>query len=169
MSGDLEAKERRELQAAVTAAMLRVFDKMQRHRRLTRDYGTGDQLTMVEAEVCQAIAAEGEVAPSDLAERLGVSRSAVSQALSRLRARNLITVDPDPDDGKGRIVRPTADGLVVAKGVHRLHAKMSRAVYSGSVDELETFLALFNNLDAFFDDVIAETSREASARRRPAT
>ena len=80
-----DSRETRDLEAAVTTAMLRVFDKVQRNRRLDRDYGTGDQLSMVEAEVCQLIAATGEISPSDLADRIGVSRSAVSQALNRMR------------------------------------------------------------------------------------
>ena len=59
-----DSRVRRELEGAVTTAMLRVFDKVQRHRRLERDYGTGDKLSMVEAEVCQLIASTGEISPS---------------------------------------------------------------------------------------------------------
>ena len=56
-------KELAAMEAAVTTAMLRVFDKVQRNRRLARDYGTGDHLSMVEAEVCQLIASTRGVSP----------------------------------------------------------------------------------------------------------
>ncbi len=161
-----EDQERGQLEAAVTTAMLRVFDKVQRNRRLARDYGTGDQLTMVEAEACQLIAARGEISPSDLADRIGVSRSAVSQALNRMRARGLVTVENPPDNGKTRVVRVTENGAIVADGVNELHRQMSDAVYEGSPEDLEAFLALFTRLDAFFAEVIAgsETGKPGSSR-----
>jgi DNA-binding MarR family transcriptional regulator len=148
-------RERARLEGEVSTAMLRVFDKVQRSRRLTRDYGTGDRLTMVEAEVCQLIGATDGISPSDLADRIGVSRPAVSQALNRLRERDLITVDAAPDNGKARVVRVTATGATVARGVTDLHRQMARAVYAEAPD-LEVILQLFERLDAFFADVMAD-------------
>lgn len=148
--------ERARLEGEVSTAMLRVFDKVQRSRRLTRDYGTGDRLSMVEAEVCQLIGSTKGISPSDLAERIGVSRPAVSQALNRLRARGLITVETPPDNGKARLVRVSETGAVVARGVTELHRQMSAAVYAGA-EELEAFLGLFERLDAFFAEVIADS------------
>ena len=153
----MASRKRKELEAAVTTAMLRVFDKVQRNRRLTRDYGTGDHLSMVEAEVCQLIASTQGISPSDLADRIGVSRSAVSQALNRMRARGLVTVKSPPDNAKARIVRVTKSGAVVAKGIDELHRQMSEAVYAGARDQLEVYLALFNRLDVFFAQVIADS------------
>lgn len=151
-----------ELEAAVTTAMLRVFDKVQRTRRLGRDYGTGDQLTMVEAEVCQLVDSLGEVSPSELAERTGVSRPAISQALNRMRKRGLVRVDKVPDNGKARIVRVTESGAIVANGVNQLHRQMIEAVYRGAEDDLQAFLGLFDRLDAFFADVIDEATPPSS-------
>ncbi|MBB1026202.1 MarR family transcriptional regulator, partial [Dietzia sp. DQ11-38-2] len=102
MSAD---RARAELESAVTTAMLRVFDKVQRSRRLACDYGTGDRLTMVEAEVCHLVAAERAISPSELAERTGVSRSAVSQALNRMRERGLVVVDQPAGNARAREVR----------------------------------------------------------------
>ncbi len=161
-------RERAELEAATTTAMLRVFDKVQRNRRLTRDYGTGDHLSMVEAEVCQVIAATEGISPSDLADRIGVSRSAVSQALKRMRSRDLVTVENSPGNWKARIVRVTDKGSVVAHGVTDLHQQMSEAVYSRAPEHLEAFLALFNRLDSFFAEVIADAEAQTTTpRQRP--
>ena len=152
--------DRKELEVAVTTAMLRVFDKVQRNRRLARDYGTGDRLTMVEAEVCHVIGSTDGISPSDLAERIGVSRSAVSQALKGMRARGLVTAEHPPDNAKARVVTVTEAGALVASGVNELHRQMSEAVYAAAPDDLEAFLALFNRLDAFFAEVIASASAE---------
>lgn len=152
-----DRRERARLEGEVSTAMLRVFDKVQRSRRLTRDYGTGDRLTMVEAEVCQLIGATDGISPSELADRIGVSRPAVSQALNRLRGRGLISVETPPDNGKARLVRISDTGAIVARGVTELHRRMAGAVYAGATD-LEAFLGLFERLDAFFADVIAESA-----------
>ena len=151
-----------DLEAAVTTAMLRVFDKVQRNRRLARDYGTGDRLTMVEAEVCQLVAVTGGISPSDLADHIGVTRSAVSQALKGMRTRGLVTVENPPGNWKARVVKVTEKGATVAAGVNELHQQMADAVYAESPEHLEAFLALFNRLDAFFADVIAATTRTSA-------
>ncbi len=163
-----DPRSQADLEAAVTTAMLRVFDKVQRNRRLARDYGTGDRLTMVEAEACQLIAATGGISPSDLADRIGVTRSAVSQALKGMRSRGLVTVENPPGNWKARVVRVTEKGAIVADGVNELHRHMSDAVYAESPEHLEAFLALFNRLDGFFADVIAASTRPASAAAPPA-
>lgn len=148
---------RSDLEAEVTTAMLRVFDKVQRHRRVVRDYGNGDRLTMVEAEICHLIAIAREISPSKLADHIGVSRSAVSQALNKLRARGLVTVEHPPDNAKSRVVRVTPAGAAVASGVNDLQQRMAEAVYASAAD-LEEILALFERLDRFFADVIDEAA-----------
>lgn len=162
-----DPRSQEDLEAAVTTAMLRVFDKVQRNRRLARDYGTGDQLTMVEAEVCQLVAAAGEISPSDLADHIGVTRSAVSQALKGMRTRGLITVENPPGNWKARIVSVTDKGAIVADGVNELHRQMSHAVYAESPEDLESFLALFNRLDTFFAEVIAASKSRSSVAPEP--
>ena len=157
-----EELDRNALEGAVTASMLRVFDKVQRSRRLTRDYGTGDQLTMVEAQVCQIVASMEEISPSDLADRTGVSRSAVSQALIKMRVHGLVSVEQLPGNANARVVRVTDAGAIVARGVNAMHRQMADAVYAGATDHLETFLALFDRLDEYFAEVITDSAASSS-------
>ncbi|MEO9328936.1 MarR family winged helix-turn-helix transcriptional regulator [Gordonia aurantiaca] len=155
-----DSRRRTALEAAVTASMLRVFDKVQRSRRLARDYGTGDRLTMVEAEVCQLIDSLGSVSPSELAERTGVSRPAISQALNKMRVHGLVSVESAPGNGKARVVRLTDAGARVAAGVNAMHREMAAAVYADSADDhLEAHLGLFERLDSYFAQVIHEERR----------
>ena len=48
---------------------------------------------------------------SELAHKVGVSKQAVSKLVSELAAEGFVDVVPDPNDGRGRLVRFTAQGL----------------------------------------------------------
>lgn len=157
-------RDRADLESAVTTAMLRVFDKVQRSRRLTRDYGTGVRLTMVEAEVCHIVASERSISPSELAERTGVSRSAVSQALNRMREHGLVVVDQMAGNARAREVRVTEAGALVADGVNDMYKDMAAAVYVDAPDDLEAFLGLFTRLDTFFEQVMRDSELEDAQR-----
>lgn len=49
--------------------------------------------------------ASGEYRQSRLAKNLGVTRQAISQMLSELEQRGLVSLDVDPEDRRARIVR----------------------------------------------------------------
>ena len=52
-----------------------------------------------------------ESTPSKLARAFQLSKGALTNTLQKLEARGLVSLAPDPDDGRGKIVRPTAAGL----------------------------------------------------------
>lgn len=76
--------------------------------------------------------AEGLRRQADLAERLGVSKQAVQQALKELVAKDLVRVRPDPDNGRQRIVEFTARGErmrdVAREGLRDLEALLNRRI-----------------------------------------
>ncbi|MEZ5557828.1 MAG: MarR family transcriptional regulator [Pseudomonadales bacterium] len=47
---------------------------------------------------------------SDMAKHLGVSKQAVRQALKELEAKGLVVIEPDPDNGRRKLVRFTPKG-----------------------------------------------------------
>jgi DNA-binding MarR family transcriptional regulator len=49
--------------------------------------------------------------PSDLAAQAGVTRQAITKLVDELERLDLVRRDPDPDDGRGVIVRYTDRGL----------------------------------------------------------
>ena len=53
----------------------------------------------------------GGVRPSQLAERLGVTKAAVGQLIARLEENGLLRRAPDPADGRALLVKPTDKAL----------------------------------------------------------
>ena len=45
--------------------------------------------------------------PSEIARQLGVSRQAVHQQLQQMLHKGIVTLEPDPTDGRGKVVRIT--------------------------------------------------------------
>jgi DNA-binding MarR family transcriptional regulator len=52
--------------------------------------------------------------PTEVAEQLGITKQSVNQAVRDLEAGGYLTLEPDPTDGRARVIRLTAKG-------HRLH------------------------------------------------
>jgi DNA-binding MarR family transcriptional regulator len=89
---------------------------------------------------------------TDLAERLGVSKQAVSQLVDDLEALGVVAREPDPDDARARRVVFTArgqkgllDGLAVLRA---LEAELARAIGREHMQALrEGLLAVHDHLE----------------------
>jgi DNA-binding MarR family transcriptional regulator len=71
-------------------------------------------VTVAEWVVMRALFDVDAAKPSDLAANLGLTRSAISKLVDRLAAKDLVTVDSDPQDGRGQqlSLRPAGRRLV---------------------------------------------------------
>jgi len=49
--------------------------------------------------------------PTDLAGRIGMTKQSLGEFVATMEKAGFLHVDPDPHDGRARIVRPTAKGL----------------------------------------------------------
>ena len=56
--------------------------------------------------------------PSELAEQLQITKQSVNDLLGHLEARGYLTREPDPDDGRARIVRLTPKGRRLQETIH---------------------------------------------------
>ena len=56
--------------------------------------------------------------PSELAERLQITRQSVNDLLGHLEQHGYLTREPDPADGRARVVRLTARGRQLQETIH---------------------------------------------------
>ena len=67
-------------------------------------------VTVAEWVVMRALFDEGGMKPSVLAEKIGLTRGAVSKLVDRLATKKLIVVRADPRDGRAQVVALSASG-----------------------------------------------------------
>ena len=94
----------------------------------------------------------GERSMVQLAGNLQVTKAAITNTVGRLRDKGLLNVQPDPHDGRGKVVTLTAEGRqardravkVLAQALQRLHEAVP-------TEELTAALALLRRLRVWFD------------------
>ena len=85
----------------------------------------GPRVTHAQSMVIMTIG-EGIQRPSQIAERLGVTRQAVHQCLQELIRINLVELVVDPNDRRAKIARLSAQGEPVRKMASRIFAELER-------------------------------------------
>ena len=87
---------------------------------------------------------EGVDRPSDLARQLRVSKQAVQQGLKALIAKDVVTLEPDPRNGRQKLVRLTEHGRelrdIARRGLESLETELTQRVGAAQVDGLRTAL-----------------------------
>lgn len=59
----------------------------------------------------------------DVTANMLISQPSVSRLVDRMAARGLVTKCPDPDDGRGALVRATADGATAFRKIASTHGR----------------------------------------------
>lgn len=91
--------------------------------------------------------------PSRLARAFQVTKGAMTNTLQRLEARGFVTLEPDPADGRGKIVRPTAAGLAARDAaLAEISPAFEPLFESIATAELEAVLPLVRKLRFALDD-----------------
>lgn len=100
--------------------------------------------------------ATGGLHASDLAERLGVSRQAVAQAVTALERHGYVIRGPNPDDARTRIIELTPRGRqslrVMRSTALELEASWEQKLGHRRLGELRATLQLLLNAPASRDD-----------------
>ncbi len=91
--------------------------------------------------------------PSELAAHAGITRQAVTKVLDELERLDMVRRDPDPDDGRGVIVRYTDRGraglAIVRKRMRELEADFAERVGAARwVDARAVLETLFDDREA---------------------
>lgn len=140
---------------AITTSLMRVVNKIEQGRRTPRDYGCGISMTLVETEMCALIFRHDGITGSELSEQLGVTRSATSQVIAKLRAKGLVSETPSAEDAKRKRLHLSDRGLQAAQIAQEYWAFMGAALFgSASTPELEGYLEFIRRLEAYHSDVV---------------
>ncbi|MER9139945.1 MarR family transcriptional regulator [Mesorhizobium sp. M0830] len=105
--------------------------------------------------------ARAGIRQSALIERSAISKQAVQQLLDGLEAEGIVERLPDPQDGRGKLVRHTRKGLDALRDGDRIKMEIERR-YVSRIGE-ERFTALMGALRALAAGEAAATDEDAGA------
>ncbi|MDQ0178255.1 MarR family winged helix-turn-helix transcriptional regulator [Bacillus chungangensis] len=129
----------------------RLILQLQRLEREPRSYGAAGVLTPSEIHTIDAIGCDEGVLMSTLASRLGVTKGAVTQLVTRLENKGLVKRTSHPNDSRAVIVSLTEKGKVayhVHEGLHQtfydqLSSQLTKeeiAIFEKCVEKLSEIL-----------------------------
>ena len=131
------------------------LDKYARIAKLPVDFGTGMPLYPAEIHTLGTICAHGPLSVSQLARKAGVTKGAVSQLVSRLEAKGLVSKEPDQDNRSRVLLSPTALGRKAEQGhmaFHKEHDKEFFTWLGGLPDaQYKVFKELCSRMDKWMD------------------
>ena len=150
MANAQEATSDEEIKAQVTTTLLRVLNKVQADSRAERSFGNRLTLTMVEAEII-ALIARGATSGAEIAKELGVTHSAVSQVLRRLREKGFLTSARNENNARLRTLRLTPKGRAASNRIQEHYNLMARSLLSVPERDLICYLDFVTRLEQFLD------------------
>jgi DNA-binding MarR family transcriptional regulator len=150
MAKTQEVSPDEEIKSQVTATLLRVLNKVQADSRAERTYGDRLALTMVEAEII-ALITRGVTSGAEIAKELGVTHSAVSQVLRRLREKGFITSARNEDNARHKTLRLTPRGRSATKRIQEHYNVMAETLLSVPERDIICYLDFVTRLEQFLD------------------
>ncbi|MFM1654960.1 MarR family winged helix-turn-helix transcriptional regulator [Brevibacillus sp. B_LB10_24] len=110
--------------------------QLQRLEKHPRTFGEAGPLTPSEIHTIDAIGIERGVLMSELANRLQITKGAVTQLIVRLEDKNLVKRTPNPIDSRSVIVSLTDKGKSAFRAHEEIHSNFYRDL-SSQLDEKE--------------------------------
>jgi DNA-binding MarR family transcriptional regulator len=127
------------------------------------DYGTGALLTRTEIHTVEAVGNHPGCNVTLLAQVMGVSKSAASQTLSRLKAKDLVEQSPHPEGGRETALNLTASG----RQAYKRHAQGHKRLYEAIDAQLASIdPATKTRLAAMLSELEAQLSKWVVYKRR---
>jgi DNA-binding MarR family transcriptional regulator len=94
----------------------------------------------------------GERSLVQLASAMQVTKAAMTNTVTRLQAKGLLAVQPDPQDGRGKLVSLTPAGLAARQqAVRQLGQGLAEMASAISTQDLADALAALRKLRVWFD------------------
>lgn len=104
-------------------AMMTAFTRVNRRLAVEMENETGISLDWYGTLLMLSQAESGMMRPSDVADQIGLSRSATTRLVDRLEREGLVERHTCASDGRGTLVGLTRDGEQVFRSAGRVHLR----------------------------------------------
>ena len=141
----------------ISEAWIRILNKMEAHEKSPRDFGTGDLLHCSEIHTVMAIGKNPDINLTNLSLLLGISKSAISQMVSRLAKKDLVEKHRDPANDKEVLIRLTPRGTIAYLGHEQHHARIYATMHRNVGDITGDQFALILRFLAAIEKTIDES------------
>lgn len=124
------------------------------------------QLSKTEFRLLKEIVLEGEkgksIISSELAKRLGITRSAVSQIVTKLEQENIVKRVAAPDDRKIAYVQLSENAMkVFEEQLAKINAFMERVVTVFGEEKMHEFVSLYDEFAGIVKTLRKESEKDA--------
>jgi len=132
----------------------KLIHRIRRRERQPRVFGSAGALTPSEVHTIDAIGCGNGILMSELADRLGVTKGAVTQFVERLESKELVFRTPHPKDSRSVTVELTEKGKSAFVAHEEMYVKRFDEWISSelSKEELEAFEKGMKKLIDFLND-----------------
>jgi len=145
--------------------LMKVFKKMEAAESGgSWDFGTGDLLTSTEINTIDVIGHTPGLNITDLAEQRGLSKSSISQIISRLSEKNLVHKYQNPGNDKEILIALTPRGKIAFLGHEQFHAKIKEQIINNigplSSDETLTLIRVYEGVEKTSEWVVQRLNKK---------
>lgn len=136
----------------------RIATKINRIEKIPREYGTVFSLHTSEIHTIADIGRNPGINVTELAEKQGKTKGAVSQVITRLEKKQLIVRMKEIDNDKTVFLKLSNDGLKAFAGYKKFHAKihspLANLIERASHDQISFLEEFFLVVEGFCDQVL---------------
>lgn len=144
-----------------TETFLRIINKFKELEKIPIDHGTGDLLYASEINTLELIGNFPGISITELAQKRGVTKGAVSQIIAKLVKKQLVTKNPGQDNDKVVALGLTEAGEIAFENHEKFHKKYDSPMIeklSGMNDDqlallTDTFAMLEKTIDSYLKDL----------------
>ncbi|MGT2907467.1 MarR family winged helix-turn-helix transcriptional regulator [Streptococcus dentiloxodontae] len=140
----------------------RVANKYVQWMNQPRSYGTAEQLTRSEIQIIAEIGNQPAINSVTLADKLGITKGAVTQMVQKLILKKLITKQKSTTNGREIVLKLTSDGYSNYQGWQKFHKETDKENFKLLEDMPTEYLNDMIHYFQLFEDFLETKIREES-------
>ena len=145
--------------------LMTVFKKMEAAESDGRwDFGTGDLLTSTEINTIEVVGHNSGLNITDLAELRGLSKSSISQIISRLSEKNLVHKYRKIDNEKEILIALTPRGEIAFLGHEQFHAQVKEQLMDNigpiSEEEIKNLMRICKGIEKTSEWIVQRLNKQ---------